>query len=169
MLGRRSAEIYCVQETRFRGNSVRMINGKAAKYKLFWIGNENDLEGVGIFFVTKWIDKVIDIIQVNDRIVIKILVQGSIISVIPVYAPQCVLDDSQKNDFYDSLINVVRKLGEKKILVTEGDLNGHFGSNPENWENQHGHYAYGFRNKDREKILEFCTAKNKTVGNTLFK
>ena len=88
---------------------------------------------------------------------------------VSVYAPQCGLDDSHKNDFYDSLINVVRKLWEKEILVTEGDLNGHVGRNPENCENQHERYAYGFRNKDRERILEFCTAKNKTVGNTIFK
>ena len=28
---------------------------------------------------------------------------------ISVYVPQCGLDDSQENDFYDNLINVVRK------------------------------------------------------------
>ena len=46
-------------------------------------------------------------------IVIKVLVQGNIISVISVYVHQCGLDDTQKDDFYDSIINVVRKLGEK--------------------------------------------------------
>ena len=34
-----------------------------------------------------------------------------------------------KNNFYDSLINVVRKLGEKKIVAE--DFNGHVGSNAE--------------------------------------
>ena len=47
-------------------------------------------------------------------IVMKVLFQGIIISLISRYAPQCGLDDSQKDDFYDSLINVVRKLGEKE-------------------------------------------------------
>ena len=40
MLERRSVDVCCVQETRFRGMSLRMISGKAAEYKLFWIGNE---------------------------------------------------------------------------------------------------------------------------------
>ena len=61
-------------------------------------------------------------------IVIKELVQGTIVSVISVYAPQCRLDDSQEDDFYDSLISTVRKLGEKEIVVIAADLNGHAGT-----------------------------------------
>ena len=38
MLKHRSLDIFCVQETRFRGKSVRMFSGKAGEYKLFWIG-----------------------------------------------------------------------------------------------------------------------------------
>ena len=48
-------------------------------------------------------------------IVIKVLVQGIIIWAISVYVPQCGLDDSQKEDLFDSLINVIRKLEEKEI------------------------------------------------------
>ena len=44
------------------------------------------------------------------------------ISDLTVYAPQCGLDNNQKNDFNNSLINVVRKLGEKEILVIAGDF-----------------------------------------------
>ena len=41
ILEHRSLDITCIiQETRFRGKSVRMINEKAAEYKLVWIGNE---------------------------------------------------------------------------------------------------------------------------------
>ena len=39
MLERSSVDICCVQETKFRGKSVRMISTKAVKYKLFWIRN----------------------------------------------------------------------------------------------------------------------------------
>ena len=66
--------------------------------------------------VKKWVDKVIDISKVSDRMTaIKLLVQGIIILVISVYAPQCGLDDSKKDDFYYSLINAARKLGKKEI------------------------------------------------------
>lgn len=45
------------------------------------------------------------------------------------YALRCVFNDSHKYNFYDSLINVVIKLGEKDIIVIAEDLNGHYGSN----------------------------------------
>ena len=46
-------------------------------------------------------------------IVIKVLDQGIFITVISVYAPEYGLDDDQEYNFYDSLINVVTKFGEK--------------------------------------------------------
>ena len=115
MLERRSIDMCCVQEVRWRGKSCRMIAGKATKYKLFWIGSDSGFGGVGILLAEKWIDKVIDVNRVNDRIIlIKIMVQESILSVISVYAPQCGLDDVQKDRFYDSLINIAGRL-EKKL------------------------------------------------------
>ena len=65
----------------------------------------------------KWVDKVTNVSRVSDKMIVnKVLVQRIIISLISdltVYVPQYGLDDSQKDDFYDSLINVVKKLGEK--------------------------------------------------------
>ena len=64
--------------------------------------------------------------RVSDRIIlIKLMVQESILSVISVYAPQCGLGDVQKDRFYYSLINVTGKLGGKEIAVIVEDFNGH--------------------------------------------
>ena len=59
MLELRSLDICCVQETRFRGKSVRMISGKAGEYKLFHTGNENGLGGVGSFLAKRWEDRLL--------------------------------------------------------------------------------------------------------------
>ena len=70
----------------------------------------------------KWVDKIIDISRTTDRMVaIKVLAQGIISSVISVFAPQCSLDDSREDGFYDSFISVVKRLREKKIAVIAGD------------------------------------------------
>ena len=65
----------------------------------------------------KCVDKGINLSRVSDRMIVnKVLVQRIIISLISdltAYAQECGFDDCQKDDFYDSLINVVRKLGEK--------------------------------------------------------
>lgn len=54
--------------------------------------------------------------------VIKVLVQEIIISLISFYVPQCGLDGSQKDDFHDSLVNDVKQLEEREIVVIAGDL-----------------------------------------------
>ena len=77
-----------------------MISEKAAEYQLFWMRKEKGLCRVGVFLVKKWVDKVIDISRVSDRMIdINVLFQGTIISVISTYAPQCGLDNSKKDDF----------------------------------------------------------------------
>ena len=148
LLERRSVDICCVQETIFKGRSVRMISGKASDYKLFWIENETGSGGAGIFLAKRWVDKVIVISRGSDRmIVVTVLVQEIIVTVISVYVLKCSLDDSQKDDFYDSLVNDLRKLREKEVVVIAGDFTGHVGSNPKDYEDH----------------------KNITVENTLLK
>ena len=51
-------------------------------------------------------------------------VQGIIISVISVYAQQCGLDNSRKDDFYSTLIDVARKFGGKEIVIIARYFNG---------------------------------------------
>ena len=103
---------------------------------------------------------------------------------ISVYAPHCGLDDSQKNDFYDSLLMLLKSWGEKEIVVTVEDFNGHVKSNPvtlmitlevtvrsnpEEYEGWYESYGYRGRNKEGERFLEFCAAINMTLQNTFFK
>lgn len=54
-------------------------------------------------------------------VVIKVLVQVINISVISVNALQRGLDDSQRDNLYDSSKSIVRKLGEKEIVVITVD------------------------------------------------
>ena len=110
----------CVQETRWRNANTKKIVGKDSIYKLFGIGNDKGTNGVGILLAEKWIDKVIDVNRLNDRImIIKLIVGKSLVSVVSAYAPQCGLDDSSKDIFYDELLAVVLKLGEKESLRLE--------------------------------------------------
>ena len=45
-----------------------MIKARAAQYKLLWIGNDN-LGVVAILLAEKWVDKVINISRVHDRMI----------------------------------------------------------------------------------------------------
>ena len=135
------------------------------EYKIFRIGNEKVLGEIGSFLAKKYLDKVIDISRVIDRVVvIKLLVQRIIVSLISVYAPQCGLNDCQKDNFYSSLINRVRTLGQKEILVIIRLFVVHVESNVRACEENHIGYHYGVRHKERESMLVFVAAIN--VGNT---
>ena len=99
-----------------------------APYKFFWIGNNQGTGGVGVLLAEKWVDKVYDIKRVSDRIMlIKLLIGESVITVLPVYAPQTGLEQSTKDVFYDSLQATVSALPEKEIVIPCGDWNGHVG------------------------------------------
>ena len=104
-----------------------MVTGKDNIYNFFWVGNSAGTGGIDILLVEKWI-MMIDVNSLNDRtIIIKLLVGQSMISVFSVYAPQCGLDVSIKDKFYEELLGVVSKLGEKEITMVAGDLDGHVG------------------------------------------
>ena len=49
-----------------------------------------------------------------------------------------------------------------------GDWNGHVGAAADGYENVHGGRGYGDRNTEGERILEFATANDLVIGNTLF-
>ena len=86
---RRNVELCCVQEGRWRGASARYITGKDSRYKFFWVGNDQGTSGDGVLLAEKWVDKVYDIKQVSDRIMlIKLLLGEAILAVLSVYAPQ---------------------------------------------------------------------------------
>ncbi len=74
-----------------------------------------------------------------------------------------------KDAFYDDLSPVVSKLGNKKVVLVSGDLNGHVGKVANGYEGVHGGFGYGNRIPEGERILEFCNATDMIVANTLFK
>ena len=63
----------------------------------------------------------------------------------------------------------VRELEEKDIGVISVGCNCCFRSQAEDYDDQDGGYGFGVKNKEWERILEFCKAMNVAVGNKLFK
>ena len=127
-LSRRKVDLCCVQETRYRGGHRRIITGKDSRYKLFWSGNSKGTAGVGVFVAEKWIEKVFEVKQVSDRIIlVKIIVGQRMLCLLSVYAPQCGLSDSVKDLFYDQLRAVTAMIPASEFLIPCGDWNGHVG------------------------------------------
>ena len=168
-ISRRGIDLCCVQEVRWRGASARFITGKDDRYKFFWVGNNAGTGGVGILLAEKWVEKVFDVNRVSDRILLfKLLVGETIITVVSVYAPQSGLDQSTKDAFYDDLQCVMSKVKDQEFLITCGNWNGHIGQMAEGFEGIHGGKAYGERNMEGERLLEFASSFDLVITNSFF-
>ena len=144
------------QEVCWRGAGMRTITGKDTQYKLFWIGNQEGNGGVGVMLAEKWIQKVIHVNRVNDRLMLlKVPVGKRVVTIISTYAPQQGLSDDAKEKFYTDLILHTSNVDEKEVIILGGDMNGHVGKITAGYEDVHGGFGYGVRNVEGERILEF--------------
>ena len=172
-LTRRGIDICCIQEHRLAGgteaNQARIIVGKDSKYKLYWSGCRQGIGGVGILLAEKWIDKVLRVDRFTDSIMLLRLIIGSVIfSFFSLYAPQAGRPEAQKVSFYDQLQAATLTIPSAEMTFHLGDWNGHVGAAAGGYENVHGGRGYGDRNTEGERILEFATANDLLIGNTLF-
>ena len=169
-ISRRNIDACSLQETRWKGTGARRITGKDTRPKLFWSGNNDGTGGVGIIIAEKWIDKVVDVAYVSSRLLaLKLLVGTTILNIIAVYAPQQNLPSTMKDAFYTVLISQIAKAATNEITIVAGDLNGHVGKSARGYEQVHGGFGYGTRNREGDRILDFCSAGSMVVTNTNFK
>ena len=58
--------ICCIQETRWRGGSARVLIGTRYTYKFFWSGNDTVYGGVGVLIKKKLIEQVLSVEKVYN-------------------------------------------------------------------------------------------------------
>ena len=100
---------------------------------------------------------------------LRLIIGGTVFTLISVYAPQQGRPAAEKDRFYDQLNAVAAKIPLSEVLIPLGDWNGHVGAAADGYEGVHGGFGYGARNPEGERILDFGVAHNMVVGNTLFK
>ena len=169
MAGRRKLDICCLQETRWRGGSARTMGGTDARYKLFWSGCDSGTAGVGVLVAEKWVDSVVEVRRVSERLmVVRVAVGKTILNVVSVYAPQVGRPAAEKEELLATLGQILDKIGGEEGLVVGGDMNCHVGAGSDGFQAVHGGRGYGVRNEEGEMLLEFATAMELAVANTWF-
>jgi hypothetical protein len=99
---------------------------------------------------------------------IRILVNGGILRVISVYAPQTGRSEIEKEEFWKTIDLATTNLARNERLVVAGDWNGHVGEETKGYEGTHGGRGYGDRNTEGERILEYADSAELTILNTCF-
>ena len=96
MVDRRRLDFCCLQETRWRGGSARTMG----KFKFFWTGCEEGTAGVGFLVAERWVEKVLEVKRVSARLMLlRVMVGGSVLNLISVYAPQVGRSMEKKRNF----------------------------------------------------------------------
>ena len=99
----RKIDFCCAQETRWKGESTRMLGANGRRYKFFWQGCNKGTAGVGVFIADRWIDSVVNVVRVNERIMyVKLVIGKQSVNIISAYAPQVGLSAEKKNNFWDT-------------------------------------------------------------------
>ena len=92
-----------------------------ADYKFFWKGCKEGLAGVGMLVEKKWVDNVMEVKRVSERILtIRVRVEMKILNLISVYAPQVGRTRAEKEEFYEKLFEVVSAINDKESLFLCG-------------------------------------------------
>ena len=165
MVGRRRLDFCCLQETRRKGKGAETFG----RYKFLWTGCKEGTAGVGFLVEEKWVDKVLEVKQISERImVLRVRVGKLVLCLVSVYAPQVGRSMEEKEEFLTSLGEVLLAVDAKERLMVCGDMNGHVGTGKDGFEGVHGGYGYGVRNTEGEMLLEFADAMDLVVANTWF-
>ena len=81
-----------------------------------------------MFIAEKWIDSVVNVVRVNERIMyVKLVIGKQIVNIVSAYAPQVGLSAEEKDDFWDSFIIVLSGIPKRESIFIGGDMNGHVG------------------------------------------
>ena len=165
VMQRRKVDILCVQETRWKGNSMRNLgNG----YRVFHAGESTQRNGVGIILSEMWVDKVVSVKRVSDRLInIKVVIDRGVWNIMLAYAPQAGCSVMEKDKFIELVEDESLSLPANENLVIGGDLNAHLGSTSLGFREPHGQYGYGNTNEG-EKWLECLQALDLHATNTGF-
>ena len=102
---------------------MRILGAISRRYKLFWQGCNKGTAGV--FIAERWIDSVVYVVRVNERIMyVNMVIGKQIINNVSIYAPQVGLSAEKKDDFWDSLIIVFSEISKQDSILIGSYLNG---------------------------------------------
>ena len=88
------------------------------------------------------------------------------ITAIQVYAPTSNAEESEVEQFYEDLQDLLEQIPKKDVLFIIGDWNAKVGS--QETPGVTGKFGLGIWNKAGQRLIEFCQENALVISNTLF-
>lgn len=136
-LQRYDVDIAVLCETRLPGNS--QLREEKGGYDFFWSGkaeNEPRQLGVGFAIKSKLAKSLSSLPKgISDRVAtLSLELEGNTrVTLVSCYAPTLASSDQEKDDFYDTLRDVLSRVRHQDKLILAGDLNARVGSDHLSW------------------------------------
>ena len=163
---RKGLDILCVQETRWKGEKARCIDGG---YKMWYCGSGNKKNSVRIIIKEEHVARVVGLWRVTDRLIcLKMELNGVMLNVISAYAPQVGCIHEEEETFWLDLDETVEKIPKNERIVVGADLNGHVEDGNNGDEECMGRHGLWERNNEEQAVVDFAKRMELAITNTYF-
>ena len=171
-LQRYDVDIAVLCETRLPGNS--QLREERGGYDFFWSGkaeNEPRQSGVGFAIKSKLANSLSSLPKgISDRVAtLSLELEGNtMVTLVSCYAPTLASSDQEKDDFYDTLRDVLSRVRHQDKLILAGDFNARVGSDRLSWTGVLGKHGIGKVNANGLRLLTICREFDLCITNTMF-
>ena len=163
---RRRVDVLCVQETRWKGAKARRIGGG---YKMSYCGSGNKRNGIEIVLKNDYVDRVIELWRISDRIIcMKMQDDGAVLNIISAYAPQVGYMREEKEAFWLDLDEAVENISKQETIILGADMNGHVGEENNGGEECTGRHGLRRRYDEEQAEVDFAKRMGLAIPNILF-
>ena len=172
-LGRYNVDIAGLSETRLSDEGSLCEAGGG--YTFYWKGYPSGcprIHGVGMALKNSLVEKLTESpTYISERLMtLRLpLARSEYATVISAYAPTLKSDEETKDQFYDSLINVLSHINRNDKIILLGDFNARVGRDSETWPGVLGRHGVGNMNSNGLRLLALCTEHNLSLTNTFFR
>jgi len=81
------------------------FGAQGKRYKLFWMGDKDRSDRVGMLVAEKWVDSVVKVERHSERVLIlKMVLDNSLLNVLTGYAPHSGKPEEGKREFLQQIV-----------------------------------------------------------------
>lgn len=166
-LSRLGISIAALSEVRRLGSGEISVGG----YTYYWSGRDDGrrTQGVTLAVANYLVPLVSQVTLINERIMrLRIAHTMGVLSVLAVYAPTGVSDDSVKEAFYAQLSSVWDTVPSCDSKVILGDFNASTGVSMDGYESCLGPHGSGSRDDSSLRLLDFARSRGLRIAGSWF-
>ena len=172
-LARYNIDVAALSETRLSGEGSLCEEGEG--YTIYWRGYPDGvprIHGVGIALRNSIAANLTESpVYVSERLMtLRIpLVRGEYVTIISGYAPTLSSDEEDKDQFYESLNESIRRVPNSDKLILMGDFNARVGKDAGIWPEVIERHGVGRMNSNGLRLLTLCSELDLSITNTFFR